>query len=105
MWLLQWCQRRGVDWGRALRNTWHALDFEYRSLRATGHSCLQAMADYAELITALKAELDAEDAAVIGFGGSYGALVCLVCSGVCDILCCCGGTKGPGYSLTRFSAL
>ena len=32
----------------------------------------QAMADYAELMTDLKAELHAEDSAVIGFGGSYG---------------------------------
>ena len=30
------------------------------------------MADYAELITALKSELKAESSAVIGFGGSYG---------------------------------
>jgi lysosomal Pro-X carboxypeptidase len=34
----------------------------------------QAMADYAELITELKADLRAEDSAVIGFGGSYGEL-------------------------------
>ncbi len=33
----------------------------------------QAMADYAELMTELKSELHAEDSAVIGFGGSYGA--------------------------------
>ena len=32
----------------------------------------QAMADYAELITELKHDLDAESSAVIGFGGSYG---------------------------------
>lgn len=32
----------------------------------------QAMADYAELIFELKAELKAEDSAVVGFGGSYG---------------------------------
>ena len=30
------------------------------------------MADYAVLLTELKAELKAEDSAVIGFGGSYG---------------------------------
>ena len=33
------------------------------------------MADYAELVTALKSELKAERSAVIGFGGSYGAAV------------------------------
>ena len=33
------------------------------------------MADYAELVTALKSELEAERSAVIGFGGSYGAAV------------------------------
>lgn len=32
----------------------------------------QAMADYAELVIALKSELKAERSAVIGFGGSYG---------------------------------
>ena len=53
--------------------TWGALDLEFRCLPATRCSFLQAMADYAELITALKTELDAEGAAVIGFGGSYGA--------------------------------
>ena len=35
----------------------------------------QAMADYAELMTQLRAELHAERSAVIGFGGSYGASV------------------------------
>ena len=35
---------------------------------------LQAMADYAELITDLKAELGAKDSAVISFGGSYGGV-------------------------------
>ncbi len=34
----------------------------------------QAMADYAELLTELKHDLGAESSAVIGFGGSYGAL-------------------------------
>jgi len=34
----------------------------------------QAMADYAELLTELKHDLGAENSAVIGFGGSYGAL-------------------------------
>ena len=32
----------------------------------------QAMADYAELITELKRDLQAETSAIIGFGGSYG---------------------------------
>lgn len=32
----------------------------------------QAMADYAELVMELKADLGAESSAVIGFGGSYG---------------------------------
>ena len=34
----------------------------------------QAMADYAELLTELKAELHAENSPVIGFGGSYGGI-------------------------------
>ena len=34
----------------------------------------QAMADYAELLTELKAELHAESSPVIGFGGSYGGI-------------------------------
>ena len=53
-------------------------------------SSLQAMADYAELITALKAEFNAEDAAVIGFGGSYGAPIDMNTSN-CAVRC-----KGPG---------
>ena len=51
------------------------------------------MADYAELITALKAELDAEDAAVIGFGGSYGALLACLHS---VVLC---GTRGQAVAV------
>ena len=37
----------------------------------------QAMADYAELIFDLKASLKAESSPVIGFGGSYGIVICL----------------------------
>lgn len=35
----------------------------------------QAMGDYAELITELKAQYDAADSPVIGFGGSYGGML------------------------------
>lgn len=34
---------------------------------------MQALADYADLITFLKHDRDSTDSAVIGFGGSYGA--------------------------------
>lgn len=51
----------------------------------------QAMADYAELVLELKAELKAENSAVIGFGGSYGMfeILCLVTQQIfrCDLGC------------------
>ena len=58
----------------------------------------QAMADYAVMLTELKVELQAEDSAVIGFGGSYGVAVspswqhgdlpcpCLLCA--CMLMSC-----------------
>lgn len=42
---------------------------------------LQAMGDYAELITELKAHYHVPHAPVIGFGGSYGGMLAAWCVG------------------------
>lgn len=58
---------------------WSNDDHFYQAATCVSHwsvfwvaPCLQALADYAVLLTHLKSDLQSRNSAVIGFGGSYG---------------------------------